>query len=177
VAVAAEELDAARRWGAPTTIGTSLAALGFAQGGPEGLATLAEAAELLAGTEGRLAHVEALVDLGAALRRAGRRADARAVLADAHGRAVALGLPRLARLADAELAATGARARSVLRSGADALTPSERRVADLAAAGRTNREIAALLFVSQKTVEFHLRNAFRTLGVRSRDALAEALRR
>jgi DNA-binding CsgD family transcriptional regulator len=60
-------------------------------------------------------------------------------------------------------------------SGAEALTPAERRVAELAAAGRSNREIAEQLFVTQKTVEGHLRGAYDKLGIRSRHALAEAL--
>ena len=57
----------------------------------------------------------------------------------------------------------------------ESLTPSERRVADLAAAGRTNRDIAQELFVTPKTVEVHLSNAYRKLGIRSRRELAGAL--
>jgi DNA-binding CsgD family transcriptional regulator len=60
-------------------------------------------------------------------------------------------------------------------SGADALTPSERRVAELAAAGRSNPEIAHLLFVTRRTVETHLTSAYRKLDVRSRDELAARL--
>jgi len=60
-------------------------------------------------------------------------------------------------------------------SGVDSLTPSERRVADLAAAGRTNRDVAQELFVTPKTVEVHLSNAYRKLGIRSRRELAGAL--
>jgi DNA-binding CsgD family transcriptional regulator len=60
-------------------------------------------------------------------------------------------------------------------SGVDSLTPSERRVADLAAAGRTNRDVAQALFVTPKTVEVHLSNAYRKLGIRSRRELAGAL--
>ena len=63
-----------------------------------------------------------------------------------------------------------------MRSGIDALTPSERRIAQLAAAGHSNREIAQALFVTQKTVEMHLSNAYRKLGVRSRGELPEKLR-
>jgi DNA-binding NarL/FixJ family response regulator len=57
----------------------------------------------------------------------------------------------------------------------ESLTPSERRVADLAAAGRTNRDVAQELFVTPKTVEVHLSNAYRKLGIRSRRELAGAL--
>ena len=74
-----------------------------------------------------------------------------------------------------ELLAAGARPRSVLRSGVDALTPSERRVADLAAEGLTNREIAQALFVTVRTVEMHLTAAYRKLDVSSRTALLAAL--
>ena len=76
----------------------------------------------------------------------------------------------------AELRATGARPRRRLTSGAGALTPSERRIAELAAAGQQNREIAETLFVTTATVEYHLRNAYRKLGIASRTQLVEAWR-
>src|SRR5262249_27161641 len=69
-----------------------------------------------------------------------------------------------------ELYAAGARPRTTALRGPDALTPSERRVADRAAAGQTNRAIAEALFVTPKTVELHLRNAYRKLGARNRHA-------
>ena len=62
-----------------------------------------------------------------------------------------------------------------MRSGVEALTPSERRIAELAAAGRTNREIAGELFVTKATIETHLRSIFRKLDVRSRDQLSSQL--
>jgi DNA-binding NarL/FixJ family response regulator len=74
-----------------------------------------------------------------------------------------------------ELYATGARPRTDALSGPGALTASERRVVDLAAAGETNRDIAQALYVTPKTVEVHLSNAYRKLGVRSRRDLAGAL--
>ena len=74
-----------------------------------------------------------------------------------------------------ELAATGARPRGALLSGVEALTPSELRVARLAADGLTNREIAQQLFVTAKTVETHLRHAFQKLGVAKRTELAAEL--
>jgi DNA-binding CsgD family transcriptional regulator len=81
----------------------------------------------------------------------------------------------LERRARSELAAVGVRPRTVERSGADSLTPSERRVTELAAAGQTNREIAQTLFVTEKTVETHLGHAFRKLGVTSRRQLPGVL--
>ena len=71
--------------------------------------------------------------------------------------------------------AAGARPRSAARSGPGSLTPSERRVAKLAAEGRTNREIAQTLYVTPKTVEVHLSRAYRKLGVGSRRELLPAL--
>ena len=75
----------------------------------------------------------------------------------------------------AELRATGARPRRRVTAGADALTPSERRITELAAAGQQNREIAETLFVTTNTIEFHLRNAYRKLGIASRTQLGDAL--
>ena len=74
-----------------------------------------------------------------------------------------------------ELRAAGARPRRRVLTGAAALTPSERRIAELAAAGHMNREIAARLVVTLATVEYHLRNAYRKLGIASRKKLKEAL--
>jgi DNA-binding CsgD family transcriptional regulator len=75
-----------------------------------------------------------------------------------------------------DLSASGARPRrEALRSGPESLTPSERRIAELAAAGHSNREIAGALFITPKTVEYHLRNAYRKLGIQTRRELARAL--
>src|SRR6201999_4311365 len=79
----------------------------------------------------------------------------------------------LERRARAELAAIGIRPRTTSRSGTEALTPSERRVAELAATGQTNREIAQTLFVTEKTVETHLGRAFRKLDISSRRHLPD----
>jgi DNA-binding CsgD family transcriptional regulator len=75
-----------------------------------------------------------------------------------------------------ELRATGARPRRVLLTGVDALTASERRIAEMATDGLTNREIAQALFVTVKTVETHLAHVFRKLDVRSRTELRTVLR-
>jgi DNA-binding CsgD family transcriptional regulator len=115
------------------------------------------------------------VELGAALRRTGARAEARAELGAARDVAERLGLPALAARADEEQRASGGRPRRRRLTGATALTPSERRIAERAAAGASNRQIAAELFLTAKTVEWHMGNVFRKLGVGSRRELAAAL--
>ena len=87
----------------------------------------------------------------------------------------ACGAEPLAERARTELRASGVRARRTALSGPASLTESERRVVELAAAGRTNREIAAELFVTVKTVEVHLSSAYRKLEIKGRRQLAEAL--
>ena len=89
----------------------------------------------------------------------------------AHG----CGATALMEQARVELRAAGARPRGVMRSGIDALTPSERRVAGLAAQGLASVEIAQTLFVTTRTVETHLSGAYRKLGITSRAALPDGL--
>src|SRR5262249_39446126 len=81
----------------------------------------------------------------------------------------------LAKRADEEIVATGARPRKALQTGLDALTARERRVAQLAAEGMSNKEIAQTLFVTIKTVEVHLSHAYRKLEISSRAQLEKAL--
>jgi DNA-binding CsgD family transcriptional regulator len=173
-AAAADELDAARAWGAPTTVGRSLRVLGAVRG-QAGLADLEEAVALLEGTPERLELAKALAALGTAMRLARRPTDAREPLRRALELATVCGAEPLAEHARTELHAAGVRPRREALSGVESLTPSERRVADLAAAGRTNRDVAQELFVTPKTVEVHLSNAYRKLGIRSRRELAGAL--
>jgi DNA-binding CsgD family transcriptional regulator len=85
------------------------------------------------------------------------------------------GAAPLAAEARAELAACGARPRSIVRRGADALTPSERRVAQMANDGLSNPEIAQALFVTRATVESHLHSVYRKLGIGSRSQISDAL--
>jgi DNA-binding CsgD family transcriptional regulator len=174
-ALAAEELALARRWGDPQTIGASLRALGLVAGGTAGIGLLGEAVEVLAGSAARLKHARALVDLGAALRRADRRTEARERLRQGVDLALKIGAFGLAGRANEEIAATGARPRKVLQTGLDAVTASERRVAQLAADGMSNKEIAQTLFVTIKTVEVHLSHAYRKLEISSRAQLENAL--
>ena len=174
IVTAADEVDAARRWGVPGTVGASLRALGMAldaDGSPESLTVLDEAAAMTGQSSARLEHAKTLVALGSALRRRGRPTDAREPLARAAELGTVCGAPPLAAQALDELRAAGGR--RIVRGvfGPDALTPSERRVAVLAAAGRTNKAIAQQLFVTPKTVEVHLSSAYRKLGIASRNEL------
>jgi DNA-binding CsgD family transcriptional regulator len=173
--LAEEELALARRWGDPRAIGASLRVLGLVEGGEAGIGLLREAVGVLAASEARLEHAHALVDLGAALRRANQRAEAREQLRDGVDLARRVGALGLAERANEEIAATGARPRKVLQTGLDALTASERRVAQLAAEGMSNKEIAQTLFVTIKTVEMHLSHAYRKLEISSRAQLDKAL--
>jgi DNA-binding CsgD family transcriptional regulator len=109
------------------------------------------------------------------LRRANRRAEAREHLHQALELAQRCGANLLVERAHEELIATGARPRRLVRTGVDALTPSERRIAAMAAEGLSNREIAQALFVTLRTVEMHLSNAFRKLDISSRTQLPGAL--
>jgi DNA-binding NarL/FixJ family response regulator len=149
--------------------------LGLVEGGTAGVRLLREAVEVLAGSQARLEHARALVDLGAALRRANQRTEARQRLQEGVDLARRIGAFGLARRANDEITATGARPRKVLQTGLDALTASERRVAQLAADGMSNKEIAQTLFVTIKTVEVHLSHAYRKLQISSRTQLDKGL--
>lgn len=164
----------AEAWGAPTGLGTALRVLGTI-GRDDGIADLERACALLARSASKLEHAKALLALGAALRRARRPTDAREPLRQALDLAAACESALVLEQARAELAAAGARPRTTALTGPGALTASERRVADLAAAGQSNRDIAQALFVTPKTVEVHLSATYRKLGIRSRRDLAGAL--
>ncbi len=130
---------------------------------------------MLAPSLARLEHAKALAALGTTLRLAKRPTDARDPLRRALELAGACDATGLAAQVRTELYASGARPRTDALGGVAALTASERRVAERAATGETNRDIAQALFVTPKTVEVHLSNAYRKLGVRSRRDLAGAL--
>jgi len=123
----------------------------------------------------RLELARALIDLGAAHRRAGSRARARELLREGLDLAHALGGLALAARARQELVTAGGRPRRDAMRGRDALTPGELRVAQLAAGGQTNRQIAQALFVTQRTVENHLTSTYGKLQITSRSGLSAAL--
>jgi DNA-binding CsgD family transcriptional regulator len=174
LALVEEELRLARAWGAPGTVARSLRVLGMLER-DGGLDRLAEAVEVVAPSPARLEHAKALLALGAALRHARRPTDARDPLRRALELADVCGAPALADQARSELHAAGGRPRTTALTGAASLTPSERRIADLAAAGRTNRDIAQELFVAPKTVERHLGSVYRKLGIATRQRLGAEL--
>jgi DNA-binding CsgD family transcriptional regulator len=174
-ALAASELQAARRWGAPRAIGVALHAAGVAAGGERGQALLTEGVAVLDTSDARLEHARALVELGALLRRRGERSAARERLGQALDVAHHCGGIAIAERARQELRIAGARPRRDALRGRDALTPSELRVARMAAEGMTNRSIAQALFVTLRTVELHLTSSYAKLGIRARTELAVAL--
>jgi class 3 adenylate cyclase/DNA-binding CsgD family transcriptional regulator/tetratricopeptide (TPR) repeat protein len=173
--LARAEVELARAWGAPRPVGVALRTLGIVQGGSAGIETLRESLSVLEPSSAKLERARTMVELGAALRRANARAEARELLKAGLDVAVRSGARPLIEQAEAELAATGARPRRRLLSGVESLTASERRVARFAADGLTNKEIAQTLFVTTKTVEVHLSNVYRKLVIGSRNELPHAL--
>jgi DNA-binding CsgD family transcriptional regulator/tetratricopeptide (TPR) repeat protein len=173
--LADQELELARQFGARRPIGIALRARGLIERGSAGIELLRESVDVLADSPARLEYARSLVALGCALRRSNRRAEARGPLTDGFQLADRCGARPLAEQARLELEASGSRPRSVIRSGADSLTASERRVCDLALSGKSNPEIAQSLFVSRATVESHLHSAYRKLDISSRSELAGVL--
>jgi len=169
------ELAWAQRARQARGLGVALRVKGLLTGGDAGVSLLEDATRILDECPSRLEQARTLTELGAALRRANRRADARAPLRRAAHLAHHCGASVLAHRALEELKTTGARPRSLVRSGIEALTPTERRISAMAAKGLSNPDIAQALFVERKTVENHLGNAYRKLDIRSRDELHRIL--
>ncbi|HEX8866625.1 MAG TPA: helix-turn-helix transcriptional regulator [Lentzea sp.] len=166
--LAAEELAAARRWGEPRTVGTALCTLGRV-GGDDGTALLSDAADLMtvAGARHELAAIR--LELGRRLAARGDDGAARGEYTSAHTTASRTGNERHLRQAAEALALLSPVA-------AKTLTRQENLVASLAEAGLSNRAIAQRLFLTISTVEVHLSNVYRKLGVNGRKDLARALR-
>ena len=170
-----EVCDLGHQSGNPVVLGRGVRLRGLVAGGGRGVDLLEEALQILTPTEDVLERVRAEVNLGAALRRLGRLRDARTHLALAADLAQRLGATVLVREANEELHAAGARPRRIALSGVDSMTPQERRVADMAAQGMSNRDIAQALFVTPRAIEWHLSNAYQKLAIRSRRELRAAL--
>lgn len=169
-----EQMVDARRWGTDSAIGIAQHAKGLVES-PEGADTLAEAVETLSRSPARLDHARALIDLGGTLRRSGKRAEAREPLREGLQMARDCGATVLAARAHQELVTAGAKPRRLQFSGLESLTASERRVAQMAASGLSNRQIAEQLFVTTKTVENHLTRVYSKLDVENREGLPDAL--
>ncbi len=174
-AIVAEELEVARAWDAPRFLGIGLRAASIVEGGERGIELLRESVEAFERSPALLEKIRAMLSLGQALRRAGRLTESREWLRRCLDLAQRCGATRMARQANEELRMAGARPRRLELSGVGALTPAELRVARMAASGRSNREVAQALFVTTKAVEYHLGNAYRKLGIVSRNELASAL--
>ena len=161
----------------PRAIGHALRCAGRLAPRSRSIDLLHEAVDALERSPARLELAGAQVELGAALRRDGQRTAARAPLRSGLQLADASGAATLAETARREelRGATGARPRRAAWTGADALTPTERRVAQLAAEGLTNTQIAQALFVTPKTIQTHLAHTYRKLGIGSRRELSTAL--
>lgn len=173
--LATDELELARQFGAPRAVGIALRAGDLVCERGDRIARLREAVTVLADSPARVEHARALVDLGAALRRDQQRAQAREPLRLGLDMAIAAGADGLAARARDELAATGAKPRGVRITGPASLTPSEHRVARMAADGLTNNQIAQALFLTPRTVEMHRTGTYRKLSIGSRAQLPNAL--
>jgi DNA-binding CsgD family transcriptional regulator len=173
--MARDDLERARRWGAASGIGIALRATGLLEGGAASVRRLREAAELLERSPARLEQARALTDLGAALRRGNHRSEARGPLQKGLELARRCGARAVAQRARIELQAAGGRSSEPEHHGMQDLTASERRVAEMAAEGHSNPEIAQILFVTRKTVETHLGHVYRKLSISGRSELGQAL--
>lgn len=170
--LARQHLTWAEWWGKPTALGIAQRASALA-GPPESRTErLTEAVETLAGAPLKTEEAKARVELGISLLRAGKKSAGREQLEAGLEIAMACGARIPAGIAAEELEIAGAAPK---RLSFDELTASERRVAEFAAGGKTNREIADELFVTPKTVENHLTKVYSKLGVGSRRELEAAL--
>ena len=170
--LAAEELALARTWGAPEPLGIALRATGLIR---RDVDALEESVAVLAGSPARLEYARSLYELGLVRFESRQRDEVKRLLREAYVIALGCGSAPLMERIGATLTLVGARRPRPRPAGVAGLTAQERRVADLAAAGATNREIAETLFLIQRTVETHLTNVYRKLGIDGRRTLAAAL--
>jgi DNA-binding CsgD family transcriptional regulator len=169
-------LDGARAVGGPRTLGAALRAVGLATGGRRGEELLSEAVSVLQSSPSALERARALVSLGTVRHQSGQHAAAREPLRQGLELAETLGAAPLAARARAALHAVGGRQRAPREAnGHDALTRTERRIAELAAQGLTTPQIAQRLYLSPKTVDWHLGHIYKKLSVNSRRQLATTL--
>jgi DNA-binding CsgD family transcriptional regulator len=155
--------------------GVEAAARALLSEGPDAEALYLEAIEQLGRSRVIVLHTRAQLTYGEWLRREGRRVDARAQLKAAHRAFETMGAKRFADRARRELLATGETVRKRTDDTRDDLTPQETQIARLASDRLSNPEIAAQLYLSPRTIEYHLRKVFQKLGISSRKELANAL--
>ena len=167
--------ERARAAGTDWALGVLARSRALVSEGEEADALYREAIERLERTRIRAELARARLLYGEWLRREGRRVDAREQLRSAHETFSLAGAEAFAERARRELTATGETVRRLTVETRDALTPQEEQVARLAQQGRTNQEIGAELFISPRTVEYHLHKVFAKLGIGSRKALRGAL--
>jgi len=168
-----DQIAMSRDAGLKSPLGSALRARALVVRGPALFDDLDEAVAVLEDADAPLELARALVELGAAHRREGRRVESREPLRRALDLAYQCGAHAIENRCRDELVASGARPRRAALTGVESLTPSELRVAQLAAQGRTTRVIAETLFLSKHTIEWHLRQIYRKLEINSRGALAE----
>ncbi|MGH3225355.1 MAG: helix-turn-helix transcriptional regulator [Streptosporangiaceae bacterium] len=170
------DIELARDFGLCSTLGAALRIRAMVSGDGLDLALLEESARVL--EEPRASSLElarTLCELGAAQRRSGQRVRSREALRKALDLAHHSGAVVIEQRAHEELLASGARPRRPVLQGADALTPSEQRIASLMAKSMTSRNIAETLYLTISTVEWHRRNIYRKLDVASREGLRDAM--
>lgn len=174
-AVVEEERPLALALGTHRAIGVNLHTAALLERGEAQIDAFKRATDELARSQSRLEYADALCDFGAALRRANRRSEARGPLREVVALARAARAKPLQDRAVQVLKATGERVSRPDVAGVDALTASEQRIASMASAGASNRDIAQSLFVTIKTVETHLAHVYRKLDLSGRSELPAAL--
>jgi DNA-binding CsgD family transcriptional regulator len=167
-----QEIRLAQRYQVPIALGVALRRRAMTERGEEALETLRHAIAALETTQAKLELAHAHAGLGRGLRRAGPRVEARHHLTIALDLAHRCGASGLEVELLEELTQAGARPRRPAVTGVESLTPTELRIAQLAAQGRSNRDVAEMIFVSRNTVAWHLRNVYRKLQIESREQLA-----
>jgi DNA-binding CsgD family transcriptional regulator/tetratricopeptide (TPR) repeat protein len=173
--LADDEVTLARKWQGPLALGNALRVAGLVSAPENRIPLLREAVRTLEGSPARLTYAKALIDLGSELGATSDRAEARSVLTEGAKVADICGATPLARVAITQLRAFGGRPRLFESTGPQSLSPSERRVGALAAKGFSNRDIAERLFVTTKTIEVHLGNVYRKLGIGGRGQIPPTL--
>jgi DNA-binding CsgD family transcriptional regulator len=176
LALATEDIEWSARYCSPRAGAVALATAAAIEGGEDGEERLLDAIAGLDALGAELDAARARLDLGMLRRRLRRARDARRPLAEAIDLAGRLGAHRLGAAAELQLRLAGGRPRRLALSGVGSLTPGQRRVAELAAEGLSNPEVAQALFVSVRTVETHLTATYAKLEIESREQLSGALR-